>query len=118
MSTGESQETTYVDAAQLTVQQQCAAERDFIQLSADLAVKQGVLNRGPESYLCLPDNDRSARGRSQERGDRLQRERLAFDLGPRCVSCRSFIKTTLDVGATHYRRTGDDRSSSEVRIHA
>jgi len=46
---------TYVDGAKLTAQQQCAAERDFIQLNADLAVKQGVPGARRESYLCLPD---------------------------------------------------------------
>jgi hypothetical protein len=55
MST-EKPRTTYVDGAKLTAQQQCAAERDFIQLNADLAAKQGVPGaRGRESYLCLPD---------------------------------------------------------------
>ena len=55
MST-EKPRTAYVDGAKLTAQQQCAAERDFIQLNADRAAKQGVPNvRGRESYICLPD---------------------------------------------------------------
>jgi hypothetical protein len=49
MST-EKPRTTYVDGAKLTAQQQCAAERDFVQLNADLAVKQGVPNaRGQDA---------------------------------------------------------------------
>src|SRR5690348_3669786 len=48
--------TSYVDGAKFTAQQQCAAERDLIQLNADLAAKQGVPNfPGRESYICLPD---------------------------------------------------------------
>jgi len=55
MST-EKPRTAYVDGAKLTAQQPCAAERDFIQLNADLAAKQGVPNvRGRESYMSLPD---------------------------------------------------------------
>ena len=81
MST-EKPRTTYVDAAQLTAQQQCAAERDFIQLSADLAVKQGVLNRGPESYLCLPDTI-DPRGAEARRAVTDSSATAAFALGPR-----------------------------------
>jgi hypothetical protein len=55
MST-EKPRTSYVDGAKFTAQRQCAAERDLIQLNADLAAKQGVPNfRGRESYICLPD---------------------------------------------------------------
>jgi hypothetical protein len=81
MST-EKPRTTYVEAAQLTAQQQCAAERDFIQLSADLAVKQGVPNRGPESYLCLPDTI-DPRGAEARRAVTDSSATAAFALGPR-----------------------------------
>ena len=71
MST-EKPRTTYVDGAELTARQQRAAERDFIQLNADLAAKHGVPNRGRESYLCLPDtiDPRGAKGDDDEPAER------------------------------------------------